>query len=333
MVPTFSPENPKAPHRLVSVTPISCPICKQEFLPSYHQSWVNQRLKRQIFCSKQCRSHARKSLLPPKRPCAYCSSEFQPPKWEKRRCPTQFCSKECVNRARTKIKIEGITCEGCQKHFMPNRSSVAAQINKRGRPIRYCSRACYASTIRKYANLEIKCSSCGETFITRGRWREDKQRQFLDRSRCKNCIQLRKRAKAIGYYNGFPVYLERRKGYPVVYWLGNGKAGNYSVHRLVMDDHLRKTRGFGLQPGEVVHHKNGDKQDWRLENLELRTIRTHPPGQALADVTNDLRSMRKRIASLELENFELHRQLGRLGPTPSPISQANGRDVFPNYGS
>lgn len=73
-----------------------------------------------------------------------------------------------------------------------------------------------------------------------------------------------------------------RHGYVVVSAPGHPNAnakGQILEHRLVMSQHLERP----LLKGETVHHRNGNRQDNRIENLELWASR-HPAGQRVEDL-------------------------------------------------
>jgi hypothetical protein len=55
--------------------------------------------------------------------------------------------------------------------------------------------------------------------------------------------------------------------------------GSVLEHRMIMADHL----GHSLPSGATVHHRNGDRLNNNIENLELR-ISHHGQGQKIQDL-------------------------------------------------
>lgn len=56
------------------------------------------------------------------------------------------------------------------------------------------------------------------------------------------------------------------------------KNGRILMHQLIMCEHLKRN----LIKGETVHHKNGNRSDNRIENLELWS-NSQPSGQRVED--------------------------------------------------
>lgn len=65
-------------------------------------------------------------------------------------------------------------------------------------------------------------------------------------------------------------------------------------HRFVVE----KSLGRKLYPGESVHHRNGDRTDNRLENLELWST-SHPSGQRISDKLTWAREILSLYSDLE----------------------------------
>ena len=121
------------------------------------------------------------------------------------------------------------------------------------------------------------CPSCGGSFETR--W----ERQVS----CSRSCARKQDAKLYGPKNWKGGVNKHASGYLKELAKGHPRAdknGYVMQHRLVMERHLDRH----LKEDEHVHHKNGVRDDNRLENLELWVVRKDPAGQRMIDLARDL---------------------------------------------
>ncbi len=142
----------------------------------------------------------------------------------------------------------------------------------KGRPKLYCSTRCRmrAQTLGVQQKLEGRERQCAVTGCLRPAVKNDL------------CNMHDLRVKKTGDPGG-PHRMFREPGTgninPLNGYLDITKNGRkQGEHRWVMEEML----GRRLLPEENVHHKNGDRLDNRLENLELWS-KSQPPGQRVAD--------------------------------------------------
>lgn len=185
--------------------------------------------------------------------CEHCGAPVAPQ-------GKRFCSTTCWY-AFTKAR-RTIPCEVCKQPF-----------ERKTKAQRTCSVAC--SHALKRVDKTVTCRSCGKDFERP----HGKVRIFCSRSCAqtgRNCTGRKRKPEGATVTHAGGYLLE--------------KVGNQWVmqHRLVMEQFL----GRKLLSRERVHHRNGKRDDNRVQNLEIWTLRgtnkKDPPGLRLRELLDQV---------------------------------------------
>lgn len=223
--------------------------------------------------------------MPIEKTCEHCHTAFKvQPKYAYRK----FCGTICHRaheaehgRPASRVAPIEFTCRECSKSFTMENSYVTAYRVKFGKDPMYCSRPCSALGRRKTADEKHKsiCKNCGNEFYKARRKGSGTiyNSQELCGKQCKNEWV----SKVYREKHGLPKITRRlRRTYIMVRIPASEGVPVHELleHRYVMEQHI----GRKLHKEETVHHKNGDRHDNSLSNLELFSSR-HGPGQRVVD--------------------------------------------------
>lgn len=221
--------------------------------------------------------------------CANCGEPFYCYENEVER-GRKYCSLKCRSAHRFKRDLPAasrtpvaFTCENCGKGFTMMQSYLTAYQKKFGHDPMYCSMACSTEGRRKTSEAKntFTCENCGKT---QSRRRKEGGRLYMEQKYCDHKCKVEAQMKAAHerFKSGAYGRHIKRNGYV---WISVPALANGGVkremleHRYVMEQHL----GRALQPGETIHHRDGDRQNNKIENLELH-VSNHGPGQEIHDV-------------------------------------------------
>jgi hypothetical protein len=232
---------------------VTCKTCGVNF----NKSKCEIKKTANNYCSRSCSFVTDKVDVT----CFSCGEVFKKQPCKIGKWGKHYCSSSCRNAPELSAKVL-FNCENCGKEVTKYRSNFIKSIHH------YCGQKCateYQVKSRKdkkeKCNLDLKkfsktCNFCREEFYSRNLKKKfctdlckDKSREGIARLSKFGYIQLS------GYHT-----------HPM-----SNNNGVILEHRLVLSEYL----GRMLNKNEIVHHINGNRQDNRIDNLELTTRSEH----------------------------------------------------------
>lgn len=182
--------------------------------------------------------------------CKQCGEKFSIPICHAKR-GSKFCSSSCFKQYEVdRKKKKMIPCFYCGNDFLPPRVTS-----------KYCSIKCVKD--HQYSERKKRkrtCLNCGSIFFTTS----EKIRLGFGLFCNKKCRYTYMVGENHPTWKGGTI---DSSGYKQVYVKGK----IVRDHRIVYEEH----HGVSLSSNDVIHHKNGVKNDNRIENLQLMTRSEH----------------------------------------------------------
>jgi len=255
---------------------LTCLNCRSEYEVILAQS-------HRKYCSMKCYKEYLKihplRKTPPGKNCIFCGELFFAEQYRNQK----YCSSSCsyIDRANHTKKRDDLICMNC-----------GTPIPAKGNAKKFCSWLCYTTYTkdhplfrRQKLHIEKTCLVCGKVFFVKP---SNTYRKYCSLP-CRNIGKSRSHQSIRGpehqswknsrwEQNGYVMMsissLPSEDQELALSMKDSSHLCTVREHRLVMAKHL----GRPLIRGELVHHKNGIKNDNRIENLELTTHKKHSNG-------------------------------------------------------
>ncbi len=223
--------------------------------------------------------------MPIQKNCEQCGTAFSV---KPSHSAQRFCKLSCKiehesehGRPAAQVAPIDFACKVCNALFSMKPSQVAAYNKKWGKDPMYCSTKCggIGRRLPEEAWNNV-CIQCGNRMVIQRR-----PGGTINRGKHLCSTECRALFRRIAYQKKHAdnAITSRLVKHGYVRLIIPGENGNPSrdvlEHRYVMEQHL----GRSLRKEETVHHKNGNRGDNSIDNLELFS-KNHGPGQRVADI-------------------------------------------------